>query len=102
MVPLELQDANIRPQSPESTLGTQVTSGARSDLKQATNLARHMVTECGMSDVVGPIFISDSPGGDFQKKIDSEVMRLLKEAYARVRKLLSKVSVIERGQLLLV
>jgi hypothetical protein len=55
-----------------------------------------------MSDLVGPIFISDSPGGDFQKKIDSEVMRLLKEAYARVRKLLSKVSVSERGQLLLV
>lgn len=55
-----------------------------------------------MSDVVGPIFISDSPGGDFQKKIDSEVMRLLKEAYARVRKLLSKVSAIERVQLLLV
>lgn len=30
-----------------------VTSGARSDLQQATNLARHMITECGMSDELG-------------------------------------------------
>ena len=30
-----------------------VTSGARSDLKAATILARHMVTECGMSDELG-------------------------------------------------
>lgn len=30
-----------------------VTSGARSDLQQATSLARHMVAECGMSDELG-------------------------------------------------
>jgi len=71
----------------------QVTSGARSDLQQATALARHMVTECGMSDAVGPIFIdtdNQKLSGDFQKSIDAEVVRLLKEAYDRVTKLLKK------------
>ncbi|XP_024357561.1 ATP-dependent zinc metalloprotease FTSH 9, chloroplastic/mitochondrial [Physcomitrium patens] len=66
----------------------QVTSGARSDLQQATALARHMVTECGMSDAVGPVFIDSKLSGDFQKSIDAEVVRLLKEAYERVKKLL--------------
>ncbi|KAH8943897.1 hypothetical protein BDL97_13G079400 [Sphagnum fallax] len=71
----------------------QVTSGARSDLQQATALARHMVSECGMSDTVGPIFIdteSQRPSHDIQKSIDAEVVRLLKEAYERVRNLLKK------------
>jgi hypothetical protein len=31
-----------------------VTSGATSDLKTATRVARHMVVDCGMSDVIGP------------------------------------------------
>jgi hypothetical protein len=31
-----------------------VTSGATSDLRQATRIARHMVAECGMSDRIGP------------------------------------------------
>ena len=35
---------------------SQVTTGARSDLQQATRWARHMVAECGMSDAIGPLF----------------------------------------------
>ena len=31
----------------------QVTSGATSDLQNATRLARHMVEQCGMSDLLG-------------------------------------------------
>jgi hypothetical protein len=32
------------------------------------------VTECGMSDAVGPVFIDQKLSGDFQKSIDAEVM----------------------------
>jgi len=38
-----------------------VTSGARSDLQQATSLARHMVTECGMSDELGRLAFFSVP-----------------------------------------
>lgn len=32
------------------------------------------VTECGMSDAVGPVFIDQKLSGDFQKSIDAEVV----------------------------
>jgi len=67
-----------------------VTTGARSDLQQATNLARHMVAECGMSSSVGPIFVDDyrHQSSQMQKAIDMEVVDLLKDAQKRVKKLL--------------
>ncbi|KAH9308865.1 hypothetical protein KI387_036776 [Taxus chinensis] len=67
-----------------------VTTGAKSDLHTATELAQYMVSSCGMSDLIGPIYIKENAGGDMQSKIDAEVMRLLKEAYARVKTLLKK------------
>ncbi|XP_024534572.1 ATP-dependent zinc metalloprotease FTSH 11, chloroplastic/mitochondrial [Selaginella moellendorffii] len=71
----------------------QITSGARSDLEQATALARHMVSECGMSDTVGPMYVdsrAQHPSHEIQKSIDAEVVRLLKEAYERAKCLLRK------------
>ena len=67
-----------------------VTTGARSDLQQATSLARHMVAECGMSNAVGPIYVDDfrSQSSQMQKTIDTEVVDLLKDAEKRVRSLL--------------
>jgi len=67
-----------------------VTTGATSDLQQATRLARHMVAECGMSEAVGPIYVDDfrSQSSQMQKQIDTEVVDLLKDAEARVRTLL--------------
>ena len=73
-----------------------VTTGARGDLRSATSLARHMVMHCGMSDEVGPVYISDEDRSSAHStispsllaKVDTEVMRLLREADARVSRLL--------------
>lgn len=72
-----------------------VTSGARDDLRQATRLARHMVMECGMSDLIGPVFVdadNEKIGAELMRTADGEVSRILKEAYERVKKLLRQVS----------
>jgi len=69
-------------------------TGASSDIKHATNLARSMVTEYGMSDVLGPVYYAGEGemflGKDMQSKnnvsaktaelIDSEVKKLLDQA----------------------
>jgi cell division protease FtsH len=84
----------------------QTTTGAGNDIKQASTLARRMVTEFGMSDVVGPIaYGSDEEsvflGRDFgtsrrrdysetiANQIDDEVRRFILEAHDEARKLLS-------------
>ncbi|KAJ9539603.1 hypothetical protein OSB04_026109 [Centaurea solstitialis] len=67
-----------------------VTTGASSDLQSATELAQYMVSSCGMSDVIGPVHIKERPGSEMQSRIDAEVVKLLKEAYERVRSLLRK------------
>ncbi|KAL5718974.1 ATP-dependent zinc metalloprotease FTSH 11 [Ranunculus cassubicifolius] len=67
-----------------------VTTGASSDLHQATELAQYMVSSCGMSDAIGPIFIKERAGTEMQSRVDAEVVRLLKEAYDRVKALLKK------------
>lgn len=75
-----------------------VTTGPNSDLKSATNTARRMVTEFGMSDVVGPVFLGGDHevflGRDFSQahanyseevaaRVDSEIRRLLEEGMAQ-------------------
>jgi len=70
----------------------EVTSGASSDIQQATNLAREMVTKYGMSDHVGVVFHNLSKGGgaspETQDVIDREVRAILQSSYARAQKLL--------------
>ena len=80
------------------------TSGAVGDLQQATNIARKMVTELGMSSEIGPVYYGGGQevflGRDYQTqhsyseavaaKIDGEVKKLLDEAHAKALKILSE------------
>jgi cell division protease FtsH len=81
------------------------TAGVSSDLKNATRIARLMVTQWGMSDRVGPVFIQGgeehpflgremSEGRDHSEHmaqiIDEEVNRILREADQRAYQLLGE------------
>lgn len=82
-----------------------MTTGAGNDLERATNLARKMVTEWGMSDKLGPltfgkkdehIFLGRelAKHKDYSEKtaegIDDEVRRIVTEAYKRAKKLVEE------------
>ncbi len=81
-----------------------ISTGASNDFKQATEIARLMVTEYGMSDALGPVSYSERSRSPFlgpghglagltdkaysertQRRIDEEVTRLIEEAMARAR-----------------
>jgi cell division protease FtsH len=80
-----------------------VTTGASGDIKQATHMARKMVTEWGLSDKVGMMdygqgdqnFLGQSMGGahvsdDMAGIIDGEVKRIVQDGYDQATKLLKK------------
>ena len=83
-----------------------VSSGASSDIKYATKLARAMVSEWGMSDKIGPLFYGSDQGGevflgysmgqpashisdDMSNMIDVEVKRLVQEAHDKAKQILT-------------
>jgi ATP-dependent metalloprotease len=71
----------------------EVTTGALSDLQQATRLATYMVGEVGLSALVGPVHVdSMSKGGRraTEALVDKEVVQLLRDSHARVTKLLTR------------
>ena len=62
-----------------------MTSGATSDLKQATRMARHMVVDCGMSARIGPVAVGGQDQSPATRQaVDDEVQSMLKAAYERV------------------
>ncbi|UWI83267.1 ATP-dependent zinc metalloprotease FtsH [Wolbachia endosymbiont of Howardula sp.] len=75
-----------------------VTSGASSDIKQASDLSRAMVTKWGMSEMIGPVCYNnnrDSMQGpdiiseDKLQLIDSEVKRIISICYEQAKEILN-------------
>ena len=80
-----------------------ITTGASQDIKQATKLAREMVTKYGMSDNIGLICYADDEeevfiGRDLAhaknysegiaSAIDVEVKRIIDECYAKAKRII--------------
>ncbi len=89
----------------EQLVFNRYTTGASDDLKRATELARKMVCQWGMSEKLGPLtYVEDAGhvflGRDLQqhkefsnesmRMIDEEVLEILSSSYERAKKILKK------------
>ncbi|HBT84188.1 MAG TPA: cell division protein FtsH, partial [Desulfuromonas sp.] len=87
----------------EELIFSSITSGASNDIERATNIARRMVCEWGMSDKLGPLCFGDKEGEIFLGRdightknysestaveIDNEIRRIVTENHARTRTIL--------------
>lgn len=88
----------------EEVVLKEISTGASNDIQQASRLVRSMITQYGMSDVIGPISFGEGQdhqvflGRDFNNQrnysedvaceIDKEVRRYIEEAYEECRRLL--------------
>ena len=95
----------------EELVYAEVSTGAQNDLQRATDMARHMITQYGMSERLGPVTFDGAPTSAYlnayeapqravyseqtAQRIDEEISRLLNESHERVRATLSE----QRGQL---
>lgn len=69
-----------------------VTTGASSDIKQATALAYHMVTQAGMSELLGNVDLESNYNrlsSETKQQVEHEVRRLVDEGRQRATKLLT-------------
>ncbi|MBE3071708.1 MAG: ATP-dependent zinc metalloprotease FtsH [Acidobacteria bacterium] len=85
---------------------SEISTGAQNDLQRASDIARAMVTEFGMSDVIGAISYGDRNRSRFlelplpadrgmyaeqtAQQIDAEVRRIISEAHATAREVLTE------------
>ena len=81
-----------------------VTTGAASDIQQATGIARRYVSQWGLSDAIGPILVGENEQEVFlgrelghrrevsektSQLVDSEVSRVISQAFNRAKQVLT-------------
>ncbi|MBE5905730.1 MAG: ATP-dependent zinc metalloprotease FtsH [Lachnospiraceae bacterium] len=89
----------------EELIFDDITTGASQDIKQATKMAKNMVTKYGMSDNVGLICYGDDDdevfigrdlahtrgyGEQVATTIDTEVKRIIDECYAKAKQIIDE------------
>ncbi|MDK2124790.1 ATP-dependent zinc metalloprotease FtsH [Parachitinimonas caeni] len=89
----------------EELFMNQMTNGAANDFQRATDLARRMVTQWGMSDALGPMVYGEEEGEVFlgrsitthknvseatMQQVDAEIRRVIDQQYALARRLLEE------------
>jgi cell division protease FtsH len=89
----------------EEIFMNQMTTGASNDFERATEMARRMVTQWGMSDAMGPMVYGENEGEVFlgrsvtthknvsevtMQKVDAEIRRIIDEQYALARRLIEE------------
>ncbi|MCX7816069.1 MAG: ATP-dependent zinc metalloprotease FtsH [Syntrophales bacterium] len=95
-----------------------ISTGAHNDLARATDIARSMVMEYGMSDTLGQVYLAGEKthrfletgyirGGEYSnataEAIDNEVKKIIEEQYEKAKSILvSKRSALEKGARLLI
>jgi cell division protease FtsH len=87
----------------EEIFMNQMTTGASNDFERATDMARKMVTQWGMSDRLGPMVYGENEGEVFlgrsvtthknvseatMQKVDEEIRRIIDQQYALARGLI--------------
>jgi cell division protease FtsH len=95
---------NMGGRAAEKLVLNYLSTGASNDLKQATEMARSMICDYGMSDVIGPVSLGDGDhdvflGRDFMSRssfsehtarlIDEEVKAMLESLYNEAYQILS-------------
>jgi len=89
----------------EEIFMNQMTTGASNDFERATDMARKMVTQWGMSDALGIMVYGENEGEVFlgrsvtthkniseasMQKVDAEIRRIVDQQYALARKLIEE------------
>jgi cell division protease FtsH len=101
----------------EEIVFNEISTGAHNDLARATDIARSMVKEYGMSEKIGQVYFAREKRGQYlsipvegavdyseatAELIDNEVREIISDQYAKTRKILEeKKAILDKGAQLL-